>query len=79
MFKAAVFSPIFLLRNASIAACLCLLWAAAASAEPKLKALIVDGQNNHNWKATTPILKRHLEETGLFAVDVATSPAEART
>ena len=39
-----------------------------------LKALIVDGQNNHNWKGTTPILKSLLEETGLFAVDVATSP-----
>jgi len=39
-----------------------------------LKALIVDGQNNHDWKATTPVLKRLLEETGLFTVDVATSP-----
>lgn len=39
-----------------------------------LKALIVDGQNNHDWKATTPVLKSLLEETGLFTVDVATSP-----
>ena len=23
----------------------------------KLKVLIVDGQNNHNWKGTTPVLK----------------------
>jgi len=43
-----------------------------------LKALIVDGQNNHNWKGTTPVLKRLLEETGLFAVDVATSPPKKR-
>jgi type 1 glutamine amidotransferase len=43
-----------------------------------LKALIVDGQNNHNWKATTPVLKRLLEETGLFTVDVATSPAKGQ-
>jgi type 1 glutamine amidotransferase len=54
-----------------------LFWTAAAmtawSAEP-LKALIVDGQNNHNWKETTPILKQQLEQTGLFTVDVATSP-----
>lgn len=41
-----------------------------------LKALIVDGQNNHDWKGTTPVLKSLLEETGLFAVDVATSPAQ---
>jgi len=43
-----------------------------------LKALIVDGQNNHNWKGTTPVLKSLLEETGLFAVDVATSPAKGQ-
>jgi uncharacterized protein len=44
--------------------------------ESKLKALIVDGQNNHNWKATTPVLKDLLEQTNLFTVDVATSPAK---
>ena len=44
-----------------------------------LKALIVDGQNNHNWKGTTPVLKKLLEETGLFAVDVATSPAKKQS
>ncbi len=40
----------------------------------QLKALIVDGQNNHDWKTTTPILKAALESSGLFTVDVATSP-----
>ncbi len=44
----------------------------------QLKALIVDGQNNHNWKGTTPVLKNLLEETGLFAVDVATAPAKGK-
>jgi type 1 glutamine amidotransferase len=39
-----------------------------------MKALIIDGQNNHDWKTTTPALKQILEETGLFAIDVATSP-----
>ena len=43
-------------------------------AAEKLKLLIVDGQNNHNWKAMTPYMKDVLEETGRFAVDVATSP-----
>ena len=38
--------------------------------------LIGDGQNNHNGKATTPILKKTLEDTKLFAVDVANSPAK---
>src|SRR5262245_25854186 len=39
-----------------------------------MKALIIDGQNNHDWKTTTPALKQILEETELFSVDVATSP-----
>ncbi|HVX15643.1 MAG TPA: ThuA domain-containing protein [Pirellulales bacterium] len=47
----------------------------AQAAEPTLKALIVDGQNNHDWKSTTPLLKKHLEDAGLFTVDVATTPA----
>ena len=52
-----------------------LVGAAGALGVPK-KALIVDGQNNHAWKETTPVLKKLLEQTGLFTVDVATSPAK---
>jgi len=43
-------------------------------AEEKLKALIIDGQNNHAWKTTTPVLKWILEESGRFTVDVSTTP-----
>jgi type 1 glutamine amidotransferase len=50
-----------------------LLTSAAWAATP-LKGLIVDGQNNHDWWHTTPHLKKLLEETGLFQIDVATSP-----
>jgi type 1 glutamine amidotransferase len=39
-----------------------------------IRTLIIDGQNNHDWKSTTPVLKRQLEETGLFKVDVMTTP-----
>ncbi len=39
-----------------------------------IRVLIVDGQNNHDWKSTTPVLKKQLEDSGLFQVDVATSP-----
>ena len=49
---------------------------APAAAADKLKALIVDGQNNHDWKATTPELKAVLEASGRFTVDVATAPAK---
>jgi len=48
--------------------------AATAPAAAKMKALIVDGQNNHDWKSTTPVLKKQLEESGLFQVDVSTTP-----
>ena len=45
-----------------------------AKAAEKLKVLIVDGQNNHNWKSTTPLMKSFLEKTGRFSVAVATTP-----
>jgi uncharacterized protein len=45
----------------------------AMAADP-IRVLIVDGQNNHNWKATTPILKDFLVKSGRFTVDVATTP-----
>jgi uncharacterized protein len=54
------------------------LLAAAALAAPPYKALIVDGQNAHDWKSTTPVLKKILEDSGLFAVEVATSPAKGQ-
>ena len=45
-----------------------------AFAEPSLKALIVDGQNNHgNWPTTSKMMKKYLDETGLFTVDIATT------
>jgi type 1 glutamine amidotransferase len=56
----------------------CLSASLALGGEGALKALIVDGQNGHNWKETTPVLKKVLEETGLFQVDVATSPAKGQ-
>jgi len=43
----------------------------AQTTEPKLQALIIDGQNNHAvWPKSTVMLKQYLEETGLFDVDV---------
>jgi uncharacterized protein len=41
----------------------------------KIRVVIIDGQNNHNWQATTPVLKKELEDSGRFTVAVATSPA----
>jgi type 1 glutamine amidotransferase/HEAT repeat protein len=49
---------------------------AGQSAAPSLRALIVTGQNaGHDWRVSTAALKQMLEDTGLFQVDVAESPA----
>lgn len=56
----------------------CVAWLLAAlplCAAP-LPALLIDGQNNHDFKSTTPHLKKVLEETGLFTVDIATAPGK---
>jgi hypothetical protein len=46
----------------------------ARAEEPKIRLLIIDGQNNHNWKAMTPPMKDAFEKSGRFTVDVATTP-----
>ena len=53
------------------------LIAAAAPAAPPIMVMILDGQSGgpyHAWQQVTPVLKKQLEETGLFHVDVVTSP-----
>ncbi|MHC4157681.1 MAG: HEAT repeat domain-containing protein [Planctomycetota bacterium] len=61
--KIAVFVVLFVL-------CVCL----PLEAEP-LKALIVTGQSGqyHNWRVSSPVLERLLEQTGLFDIDVVKS------
>ena len=51
-----------------------LVIAQALSAATPVRTLIIDGQNNHDWKKTTPVLKKILEDTGMFQVDVLTTP-----
>jgi type 1 glutamine amidotransferase len=46
------------------------------AAPQKLRVLIIDGQNNHNWEATTAATKATLLKSGRFTVDVSTSPAD---
>ncbi|MCE9555576.1 MAG: ThuA domain-containing protein [Planctomycetes bacterium] len=50
----------------------------ASATKPKIKALIVDGHSNHPWWETTPILRRILESSERFTVDVATAPKQLR-
>jgi uncharacterized protein len=37
---------------------------------PKIKTLIITGQDVHDWRATTPYLRKALEDTGKFDVKV---------
>ena len=47
----------------------------SCSREPSLNALILTGQNNHNWQGSSVALKQILEKSGIFAVHISTSPA----
>jgi hypothetical protein len=38
-----------------------------------IRVILIDGQNNHNWRATTPVLKKHLESCKRFTVDVSSN------
>lgn len=61
----------------AIAVILGAMVSASVAAEATVKVLIVDGQNNHAWATTTPLLKKILEDTGRFRVDVSTTPPAA--
>lgn len=42
-----------------------------------LRVMILDGESGgtyHNWRVTTQVLKKELDEVGLFAVDIVTAP-----
>ena len=70
--------PMFRKTNSPIHilfACLAITLACTVTAsaqDEKLKALIVDGQNNHgNWPQTTELMKNWLEDSNRFEVEVA--------
>jgi type 1 glutamine amidotransferase len=49
---------------------------ALMTAQAPIKVLLVTGQSNryHNWQVSSPIVKRHLDASGRFAVTVVTTP-----
>jgi hypothetical protein len=42
--------------------------------ETGFKTLIITGQNNHDWQASSPLLKKILDETGMFSCEILTTP-----
>jgi type 1 glutamine amidotransferase len=61
------------MRSTSLTLAVSIFAFVAHAAEP-LKVLIIDGQNNHKWDITTPVLKDALEGSGAFRVEVSTTP-----
>ena len=58
-----------------------LLPSAPAPAAGPIRVMLLDGQSGgpyHAWKLTTPVLKKELEETGKFQVEVVTAPESGR-
>jgi hypothetical protein len=48
-----------------------------AQAASPIQVMLLDGESGgtyHAWQLTTPVLKKELEETGLFQVEVVTAP-----
>ncbi|MCW5981239.1 MAG: ThuA domain-containing protein [Bryobacteraceae bacterium] len=42
--------------------------------EGAIRVLLISGRNNHDWRTTTPILRRILEQSGRFDVRVVQEP-----
>jgi uncharacterized protein len=64
-----VFGGERMIRTLLLLAC-----AGATFAKDPVKALLIDGQNNQQWQQTTPYIKKALEDSTLFQVEVLTSP-----
>ena len=41
-----------------------------------IKALVVSGQNNHNWQVSHKVLKLILDNSGMFQTDIVLTPAK---
>ncbi len=70
--RANKYGPLFILTPGDVA----IFQVPAQPAKKKMKALIVTGQNNHNWQVSHLALKYTLEGSELFQVDVAQTPAK---
>jgi len=59
-----------------LAASLLIVSAGSRAAAP-IRVMLLDGESGgpyHNWQATTQVLEKQLDQTGLFQVDVVTAP-----
>lgn len=55
----------------------CLLLPVPSRAAGPIHVMLLDGESGgpyHNWQLVTPVLKKQLDETGLFQTDIVTAP-----
>jgi type 1 glutamine amidotransferase len=67
-----------IIRNFSIISLILLLSINILDAKKPVKALIVTGQNNHNWQVSSVILQKYLNGSGLFVADLVVSPQKGK-
>jgi hypothetical protein len=60
--------------SAAALSCASSIGSGAPAPQGPISVLILDGQNNHDWRRTTQRLQLALAEAGLFATTVATAP-----
>ena len=61
----------------TVVAVLGLVGALSSQGATPIRIMLLDGESAgpfHKWQVVTPVLKKELEETGLFHVDVVTAP-----
>lgn len=48
------------------------------AARQKSEIMLLDGRNNHDWRSTSPFMRKLLEDTGIFAVEIVTAPRKGQ-
>ena len=61
-------------RLLAFAFCLLLAASSAHAGDKKIRVVLIDGWNNHQWPLTTPVMKKALEDSGKFTVEISTTP-----
>jgi type 1 glutamine amidotransferase len=68
------------MKNLCLALLAPVLLGAPADAAQPIRVMLLDGESGgpyHKWALITPVLKKELEETGLFEVEVVTAPSSS--
>src|SRR5262249_57392148 len=58
-------------RVEPVAVAVALSVALAGGAAP-IRVMLLDGANNHDWKATSPVIRKILDEPGIFTTKTVT-------